>query len=116
MKVTSGVLGLALLAGLVAGPVQAARQTPALSATPASGAAPLNVLFDGRGDGAAWFGGVMLEFGDGQSAPFCMPGQGCGAKTVTHRYERAGTYTARLRGNGEGNGRVLATVTVKVGS
>ena len=67
---------------------------PGLKGGPTSGTAPLVVEFQGRGDGAAWFGGAVLSFGDGASEQLCLPGNGCGAVRTRHTYERPGRYEA----------------------
>ena len=60
-----------------------------LDASPTSGAAPLNVSFDGRrssdpdGDPLSY----SWSFGDGATSS---------AATPAHRYSNSGTYTARL--------------------
>jgi hypothetical protein len=103
-----------ILFGIAALSPLAAQSGPMLQATPASGPAPFAVQFIGRGDGATYFGGVSLDFGDGQMGAFCPPGQGCKEGSAQHVYLKAGTYTARLVGNGEGKGRVLASTRVEV--
>ncbi|CAG0981032.1 hypothetical protein RHIZO_01738 [Rhizobiaceae bacterium] len=72
------------------------------------------VTFHGQGDGASYFGGVWLHFGDGENAMFCRPGSGCRENTLEHTYARAGTYEAELVGVGEGTNKVLGAVTVTV--
>ncbi len=72
------------------------------------------VTFHGQGDGASYFGGVWLHFGDGENAMFCRPGSGCRDNTIEHTYARAGTYEAKLLGVGEGTNKVLGAVTVTV--
>lgn len=72
------------------------------------------VVFSGHGGGASFFGGVWLDFGDGEQALFCPPGSGCGETSTSHTYGQPGTYHAELVGVGEGGKSVLAEVTVAV--
>lgn len=87
--------------------------TATVSGTPTG--RPLEIRFSGFGDGASHFGGVYLTTGDGASLEACRPGSGCREFTVTHRYAKAGTYQATLRGTGEGDASVLARTTITVG-
>lgn len=75
---------------------------------------PRRVTFHGQGDGASYFGGVWLHFGDGENAMFCRPGSGCHENTIEHTYAHAGSYEAELVGVGEGTNKVLGAVTVTV--
>lgn len=94
----------------------AAMANPAarLSASPASGDAPLTVEFTGGVGGVSYFGGVIIEFGDGSRARFCEPGQSCDAVSIQHVYRQRGEYVARLLGRGEGEPRQLATVAISI--
>lgn len=105
-----------LLATTLLGGLTMAEASPAgrLGVTPASGAAPLTVVFSGGAGSISFFGGVMIEFGDGSRARFCEPGQPCEHATIEHSYKQRGEFVAKLVGRGEGSPRVLATVTVKV--
>ncbi len=71
-----------------------------LSASPASGAAPLSVSFNASG-------GTVLEFGDGSTAT-CS--DSCEPWRPSHTYTAGGTYTASLKGGG----KVLATKQILV--
>ncbi|MEX0912985.1 MAG: hypothetical protein WDZ56_00480, partial [Candidatus Paceibacterota bacterium] len=73
-----------------------------LSASPTAGNAPLSVKFTGNGGGKSYFGGVWLEYGDGKKVLFCNPGSSCGTKSLSYTYATAGTYKAKLIGEGEG--------------
>jgi PKD repeat protein len=86
-----------------------------LSASPRSGPAPLDVTFSAHGGGAAYFGGVWLEFGDGAKAMVCRPGSGCREASLTHTYTQTGTFCARLIGEGEGEAATLGSVTIAIG-
>ncbi|WP_139015612.1 PKD domain-containing protein [Ensifer aridi] len=86
-----------------------------LSASPRSGPAPLDVIFSASGGGAVYFGGAWLDFGDGERTMVCRPGSGCRVASATHTYSQAGTYRARLIGEGEGERLLLGSVTITVG-
>ena len=86
----------------------------ALTATATSGPAALVVTFTGNTGGATYFGGVHFEFGDGNTAPFCSPGNNCTTQSVSHTYSIAGTYTATLVGVGEGSNTILGTILITV--
>lgn len=86
-----------------------------LSASTRSGPAPLDVTFSAPGGVAVYFGGVWLDFGDGERAMVCRPGSGCRVASATHTYSQAGTYCARLTGEGEGERLLLGSVTITVG-
>src|SRR3989338_2064368 len=60
------------------------------SASPTSGAAPLLVSFTGNGGGRNYFGGVQVDFGNGDAALFCNPGFTCGSNTINYKYNAAG--------------------------
>lgn len=79
-----------------------------------NGPAPLSVIFTGDSAGAAFFGGIQIDFGDGATDFFCRPGKACKDTTATHIYTRPGDYIARLLGQGEGTESILATFAVKV--
>lgn len=87
---------------------------PALEAVPTQGKAPLAVSFTGGSGGATFFGGIQIEFGDGERSAFCRPGRSCNNASADHVYVRPGTYTARLVGQGEGGQRVLTQLTITV--
>lgn len=86
----------------------------ALTASPQRGPAPLSVSFTGSAGGASYFGGVWLEFDDGNNIQLCLPGLGCQETTVSHTYTNPGAYTVRLVGIGEGTSRTLGTTTINV--
>lgn len=88
--------------------------TERLSASPQSGAAPLEVSFSVIGDGASHFGGVWLDFGDGEKILVCRPGSACRAASANHAYTQAGSYCARLVGEGEGAPILLGSLTITV--
>ncbi len=81
--------------------------TASATASPASGAAPLDVRFDGGGssDSDGTIRSYAWTFGDGGSA------QG---QTVTHTYAAAGTYAARLTVTDDDGASASDTVTVTV--
>lgn len=85
-----------------------------LAASTRSGPAPLEVVFSAHGGGAVYFGGVWLDFGDGEKALVCLPGSGCRETAATHTYPQAGTYCARLTGEGEGESLLLGSVSITV--
>jgi PKD repeat protein len=86
----------------------------ALSAAPMSGTAPLAVEFVGGSGGQTWFGGLLIDFGDGSTSVFCRPGGACQDARKLHTYQQRGAYNVRLLGQGEGEAKVLATLTVSV--
>lgn len=88
--------------------------TASLSATPASGPAPLSVSFRGTAGGRTAFGGMRIDFGDGSTGVACDPGRSCGTFTLSHTYAVAGKYIARLIMAGEGSVITLAQTNVKV--
>lgn len=108
--------GLRCLAVILGCAMSGAKANPSanLSATPARGEAPLTVEFAGGVGNVSYFGGVMIEFGDGSRARFCEPGMDCSAATIMHVYRQRGEYVARIVGRGEGQSRELATVTVTI--
>jgi PKD repeat protein len=83
--------------------------TAVMTATPASGPAPLTVMFDGRGSSDPENGSLTHSwvFGDGQS--------GAGA-TIVHSYGAAGTYTATLRVVDGGGAEAFDSITIVVGT
>jgi peptidoglycan hydrolase-like protein with peptidoglycan-binding domain len=68
----------------------------ALTASPQSGNAPLEVSFRGHGGNRSYVGGVMLHYGDDLQEEFCAANTVCGEKTKTHTYATGNPYTARL--------------------
>lgn len=84
-----------------------------LTGSVTKGPAPLAVTFTG-GSASAFFGGIEIEFGDGEKDYFCRPGKGCRDATANHTYARPGTYTARIVGHGEGTSLELASLAVTV--
>lgn len=89
----------------VPGPCVPVGGSSALTASPTSGAAPLSVLFN------TYKSATSIDFGDGSSqqiSPFllvsCTTAAGgsdsCPLAFFNHTYERAGTYTAKLRSDG----------------
>lgn len=95
--------------------VTASDAAATIAATPAVGPAPLSVTFTGDSGGAAFFGGIQIDFGDGSVEDFCRPGRACRDKSAVHVYSNPGTFSVRLVGHGEGTRLVLATVVVQVG-
>ncbi|MBI5644622.1 peptidoglycan-binding protein [Candidatus Kaiserbacteria bacterium] len=83
-----------------------------LSATPRSGAAPLEVTFTTGAVTTSYFGGTRIEYGDGASAIVCNPGSPCAGSTVKHVYTNAGAFIARYVGLGEGSSTVLGSVSI----
>jgi len=99
-------MGLACVcvALLVAGRLEAAAPTAAISASPTSGNAPLGVLFDSTGSSADAVT-FLWNFGDGSAST---------AKTVTHVYTVAGTYNATLTVTNAGGETGLSTIVITV--
>ncbi len=85
-----------------------------LTAAPTQGKGPLTVAFTGGSGGKVYFGGLMIDFGDGQETLLCDPGRSCKDKAISHTYAKAGTYRVRLYGRGEGENNALASLTIKV--
>lgn len=85
-----------------------------LTASAAKGAAPLVVRFCAEGGGKIYFGGVWLEFGDGEKAMACGPGMGCRQVMLDHTYRKPGEYEARLLGQMEGEEQELGRLRVEV--
>ena len=79
-----------------------------------SPAGPMSVMITSNGGGITLFGGVSLDFGDGQHATVCPPGSGCRETVVTHAYAKPGTFTVKLVGRGEPDQKPLAEATVTV--
>lgn len=102
-------LAAALMATMVT--TTAAMAEP-LSAIPQRGLAPLAVTFRGNGGGATFFGGLHLQFGDGESAIVCPPGRACRDFILTHVYARPGSYSAKLTGNGEGTLQTFGEISI----
>lgn len=71
-----------------------------MTATPTSGEAPVSVVFSARvnGNGSCNGGSYTLDFGDGENAELPYPADGCAPQDydVTHRYDVAGDYIAKL--------------------
>ena len=92
------------------GPAGNSPPTAVASATPTSGAAPLDVAF--KGDGSSDPNGDPLtydwDFGDG--SPHAV------TANTTHRYSAAGTFTARLTVNDGRGGTDSKTVAITVGA
>jgi PKD repeat protein len=91
----------------------------ALSASPTSGTVPLTVTFNVTINGSASCNGgdYLLEFGDGQSVVLAYPADACRAQSfnVTHRYDSAGSLTAKLYSEQKGGGRsVVKTVSLSL--
>ncbi len=86
-----------------------------LTASTRTGPVPLEVTFSAHGGGAVYFGGAWLDFGDGEKAMVCRPGSGCRETSATHTYSQAGTYCARLTGEGEGEPLLLGSITITAG-
>lgn len=72
------------------------------------------VTFTGDSGGAAYFGGIQIDFGDGEQDFFCRPGKDCNDATSTHVYAKPGQYCVRLLGQGEGQQTVVATTNVMI--
>ena len=67
-----------------------------LSASPASGAAPLAVVFSNTTVGCEG-GNFTFAYGDGRSDSVVVPADGCGGALLrNHTYIAPGTYTATL--------------------
>lgn len=95
-------------------------QGDTLSASPASGAAPLNVSFSGviNASRSCNGGTYTLVFGDGQSTPLQYTAQ-CQAfsYSVTHQYTQGGSYVAQLfRGTQGGTLAASTPITVTGGT
>ncbi|MEZ5856658.1 MAG: PKD domain-containing protein [Hyphomicrobiaceae bacterium] len=91
-----------------------ATSAASLTASPVQGKAPLKVTFSGGSGGKVYFGGIMIDFGDGEQSLLCDPGRSCKDKAISHTYAKAGTYRVRLYGRGEGENSSLARVTITV--
>lgn len=89
----------------------AAQTRAVLKADVAGPHAPLTVHFSVNTGGAAFFGGVQLDLGDGRTIMACLPGRPCD-RDIVHQYARAGSYTATLKGIGEGASSVLASTKI----
>jgi PKD repeat protein len=77
-----------------------------ITATPVSGAAPLNVIFTSNAsDPDGSIVGYNWNFGDGQSAS---------GPATSHLYQSAGTFTAQLTVTDNGGASVMASVVVTV--
>jgi PKD repeat protein len=98
-----------LLSCLAVGQADAQAGSPALTADPTSGPAPLNIMFTVSLPSAS-----TIDFGDGSTggvhpAPVCY---GCPPlATASHVYQRPGSYIARIIANGRPVGG--ATVMVR---
>ncbi len=88
--------------------------TNTLTANPTYGAKPLNVVFSANPNNVVYSGGVIILFGDGQSATFCSANESCNQRTTSHTYYNAGTYYATLQGSNYGSLVNLGTATVTV--
>lgn len=89
-------------------------QQGSLTATPASGSAPLSVSFAAVSDGRYYFGGFVIDYGDGSTYGSCGNSP-TSLACPSHTYANSGTYTARLMGLGESSGGgVIATASVVV--
>jgi PKD repeat protein len=101
------VTGLRLCLAAERADAQAA--DPAITADPASGRAPLHVMFTISPVPS----GAIIDFGDGttgslQPAPVCYT---CPPlATASHVYQRPGSYVARLVANGKPIAGAAATV------
>src|SRR4051812_34830426 len=102
MPVRSSVLWPACLFALCLS-VHAATPTAAISASPTSGRAPLNVFFDASASTNTQT--LLWEFGDGAAST---------ASIVTHIYTVAGTYTAKLTTKSSTGESASATITITV--
>ncbi len=89
-------------------------QSAILSGSPTTGLAPLGVIFGVNAGNTSYPGGVMLDFGDGDTEIVCNPGQICAAKTITHRFESSGSFEVKLIAIGVNGNSVLRTTTVNV--
>jgi hypothetical protein len=88
-----------------------------LSASPASGTAPLTVTFSGGGTGGNPADGPFINFGDGSknvqmSCTSSSSGACVGTYTATHVYASNGTYTAQVISEATGAAFGSANVTV----
>ena len=126
MTINLAGVGVILMAGAVSmtgglppngpgSPVQRVQSggSARLTGAPLQGAAPLTVTFTGASS-AIYFGGIQIDFGDGEQAALCLPGGPCADARVTHTYQAPGSYAVRMLGNGEGptGPKAIATLTV----
>jgi PKD repeat protein len=90
--------------------------SPQLSVSPASGNPPLTVSVTGQAGSDQYFGGTVIDYGDGSSYDYIRPLNSASPFNFSHTYNNAGTYTVRLLGIGENNGGggVLASQVVTV--
>jgi peptidoglycan hydrolase-like protein with peptidoglycan-binding domain len=85
-----------------------------LSGSVNQGEAPLTVSFSGNGGGQSYFGGVIINFGDGGTNTFCAPNVVCNQSSVNHVYQNAGSYIAKLVGTGQNGSSVLGAINITV--
>lgn len=78
------------------------------------GGDPMEISVKTNGGGVTYFGGIFIEFGDGQRQLLCGPGQSCGAVQLQHRYMAAGKYRVKMVGLGEPDRMPLAEAVVLV--
>jgi len=97
-------LACVCLALLMAGRLEAAAPTAAINASPTAGNAPLGVFFDATGSSADATT-FLWNFGDGAAST---------AKTVTHVYTVAGTYTATLTVTNAGGETGTSSIVITV--
>ncbi len=93
--------------------VQAQKPAASLAVSRAGGDG-LDVSIVANGGGITYFGGVFLEFGDGDRQLICRGGEGCRETRTAHRYKQPGTFQVRMVGLGEPDQKPLAVVTVAV--
>lgn len=92
------------IAQVCGGTVPLPQPIASLSASPASGPAPLTVYFQGSGPALTQSAGI--SFGDGTMTPE-------GVTNVSHTYDYPGTYKALLHKDGA-KGEVVGTATITV--
>ncbi len=94
-------------------PTPTPQPTPevSFSASPASGAAPLAVVFTASGISTA-NGVISMDYGDGSlvQTGYCLGGT-CGSATYYHTYSAGGTYTAKLLQSSQTLATTVVTVT-----
>lgn len=92
--------------------------TDSLSASPASGSAPLTVVFNGvvNATGACNPGTYTLNYGDGQTVTISVASCSPNTFSASHTYSSSGNYIARLSRAGTEVRQVAISVTGSSGS
>jgi hypothetical protein len=113
-KTAVALVGSIVVLGTIGSREVMAQRPSASLAVSRADADALAVTVTANGGGVSYFGGVFLEFGDGQRQLICRPGSGCRETKVVHHYAQAGTYQMRMVGLGEPEQKPLAEISVTV--